>query len=894
MHEENIENDDKLENEETENIEKGVALPNDDESTHHLSGMFRNWFLDYASYVNLERAVPHLSDGLKPVQRRVLHAMRRAEDGRYNKVAGIVGDTMHFHPHGNSSIEEALVTLGQKNLLIDTQGNWGNILTGDSAAAGRYIEARLSKFALEVAFNNKTTDWKLSYDGRNEEPIALPVKFPLLLAQGTLGIGVGLSSYILPHNFNEIIDAAIAYLEEREFQLYPDFQTGGSIDVSKYNDGERGGSVKVRAKIEKIDNKTLVIREIPFGTNTKDVIASIINANDKGKIKIKKVDDNTSREVEILVHLQPGVSSDKTIDALYAFTNCEVKISPICCVVENHTPVFLSVSQILKYSTDNTKRLLTKELEIEKNELLEKLFYMSLEKIFIQERIYKDKAFEESKSKEAAIAHIDKRIEPFKKDFIREVTNDDLLKLLELRMARILTYNADQVEEDFLKLNDAVKEINFHLEHIVDYTITWFKGLQARYGKDFPRRTEIRNLETIKATKVIEANEKLYINREEGFIGTSLKKDEFIANCSEIDDVIIFYKSGKYKITKVSDKKSVGKDIIYVNIFKKNDTRTIYNVIYRDGKTSITYMKRFAATGLTRDKEYDLTRGIEGSKVLYFTANPNGEAEVVHVTLKPKLRLKIPAFDKNFGDIAIKGRQAAGNIFCRNEILKISLKQKGLSTLGGRSVWFDRDILRINYDNHGEFLGEFQPNDQILVICKNGTFYTTSFDESNHFPDDLMIIEKFDSHKIWSVALFDGEQGYYYIKRFQMEQSKNKINFIGENEKSRMVLISCQVYPRFEVKFGGNDAHRGKIEIDVDEFIGVKSSKAKGKRIHTWEIAQITELEPTRFPDPEPETPTEAIIEDEEDNVEEEKPMVERDDYEPPTYDENTGQMSLF
>ena len=632
---------------------------------HLLTGMYQNRFLDYASYVILERAVPHIIDGLKPVQRRILHSMRRLDDGRYNKVANIVGHTMQFHPHGDASIGDALVQLGQKDLLIDCQGNWGNILTGDGAAAPRYIEARLSKFALEVVFNPKTTEWKLSYDGRNKEPIALPVKFPLLLAQGVEGIAVGLSSKILPHNFNELCDAAISYLHEEDFKLYPDFQTGGSIDVSKYNDGERGGSVKIRARIDKVDNKTLAIKEIPYGKTTSTVIDSILKAVDKGKIKVRKVDDNTSANVEILVHLAPGTSSDKTIDALYAFTDCEISISPNCCVIDDNKPHFLKVSDVLKKSVDNTLALLRQELEIHKGELQESLHFASLEKIFIEERIYKDKEFEQSKDMDAACEHIDNRLTPFYPQFIREVTKEDILRLMEIKMGRILKFNTDKAEEIIAKMKSDIAEIDAHLANIVGYTIDWYQMLKDKYGKNFPRRTELRNFDTIEATKVVEANEKLYINREEGFIGTALKKDEFVACCSDLDDVIIFYRDGRYMITPVADKKFVGKNVLYVNVFKKNDKRTIYNVAYRDGKEGTTYIKRFAVTSIVRDREYDVTQGTPESRITYFSANPNGEAEIIKITLKPNPRVRRIIFERDFSEVGIKSRQAQGVILTR-------------------------------------------------------------------------------------------------------------------------------------------------------------------------------------------------------------------------------------
>lgn len=866
------------------------ADTHDQSIKHQLSGMYQNWFLDYASYVILERAVPHINDGLKPVQRRILHSMKRMDDGRYNKVANIVGHTMQFHPHGDASIGDALVQLGQKDLLVDCQGNWGNILTGDGAAAPRYIEARLSKFGLEVVFNPKTTEWKLSYDGRNKEPVTLPVKFPLLLAQGVEGIAVGLSSKILPHNFNELCDAAVEYLHQREFRLYPDFQTGGSIDVSRYNDGERGGVVKVRAKINKIDNKTLAITEIPYGKTTTSVIESILKAVDKGKIKVRKVDDNTSAQVEILIHLAPGVSSDKTIDALYAFTDCEVSISPNCCVIDESKPHFLTVSDVLKKSVDNTLALLRLELEIHKNELQESLHFASLEKIFIEERIYKDKEFEQAKDMDAACAHIDDRLTPFYPTFIREVTKEDILKLMEIKMGRILKFNSDKAEDFIARTKEEIETINNHLANIVEYTTNWFKMLKEKYGKGFPRRTELRNFDTIEAAKVVEANEKLYINREEGFIGTALKKDEFIANCSDLDDVIIFYRDGRYLITPVAEKKFIGKNILYINIFKKNDKRTIYNAVYRDGKDGIHYMKRFAVTSVTRDREYDLTQGTPGSRVVYFTANPNGEAEVIKVTLKPNPRIRKIIFEKDFSEIAIKGRQAMGVILSKYDVHKIALKQKGGSTLGGRKVWFDRDVLRLNYDGRGEYLGEFQSEDSILVILNNGEFYTTNFDLSNHYEDNVQIVEKYDPNKVWSAALYDADQqNYPYLKRFCFEAGSRKQNYLGDNKESKLIILTDEYYPRLEVIFGGHDSFREKLIIDADEFIAVKGFKAKGKRISTFNIEAINELEPVRFPEEKQEAnegddETEEIENLDPDNGKSEDDII----------DEITGQMKLF
>lgn len=843
----------------------------DETVKHQLSGMYQNWFLDYASYVILERAVPHINDGLKPVQRRILHSMKRLDDGRYNKVANIVGHTMQFHPHGDASIGDALVQLGQKDLLIDCQGNWGNILTGDDAAAPRYIEARLSKFALDVVFNPKTTEWQASYDGRNREPVTLPVKFPLLLAQGVEGIAVGLSSKILPHNFNELCDAAIAYLHGEEFHLYPDFQTGGSIDVSRYNDGERGGVVRVRAKISKIDNKTLCISEIPYGKTTSSLIDSILKAIEKGKIKVRKVDDNTADKVEILVHLAPGVSSDKTLDALYAFTDCEVNISPNCCVIDNKKPHFLSVSVVLRKSVDNTLSLLRQELNIQRNETLETLHFASLEKIFIEERIYKDKQFEQAENMDAACEHIDERLTPFYPQFVREVTKEDILKLMEIKMARILKFNKDKADEFIAKLKADIEEIDNHLAHITEYTIDWYTRIKEKYGKNFPRRTEIRNFDTIVATKVAEANEKLYINREEGFIGTGLKKDEYICNCSDIDDVIIFYKDGKYKIVRVSDKLFVGKNILYVNIFKKNDKRTIYNVIYRDGKEGFHYIKRFNVTSMIRDREYDVTQGTPGSKIVYFTANPNGEAEVIKVTLRPNPRIKKLIFEKDFSTINIKGRQSMGNLLTKYEVHKISLKQRGGSTLGGRKVWFDHDVLRLNYDGRGQYLGEFQSGESILVVHKNGEFYTTDFDLNNHYDADIQFIEKFDAEKVWTAVLYDADQqNYPYLKRFTFEQTAKRLNYLGENKHNQLILLSGEVYPRLQVVFGGHDSFREALIIEASDFVGVKSFKAKGKRLTTFTVDRIEELEPTRRPEPQEDMEDTDTPETENDNVAEE------------------------
>ena len=860
---------------------------------HHLSGMYQSWFLDYASYVILERAVPHIEDGLKPVQRRILHSMKRMDDGRYNKVANIVGHTMQFHPHGDASIGDALVQLGQKDLLVECQGNWGNILTGDRAAAPRYIEARLSKFALDVVFNPKTTEWQLSYDGRNKEPITLPAKFPLLLAQGAEGIAVGLSSKILPHNFNDICDAAISYLHGEPFTLYPDFPTGGSIDVSKYNDGQRGGTLKVRAKIEKLDNKTLVIREIPYGKTTTTLIDSILRAIEKGKIKARKVDDNTAAQVEIQIHLAPGVSSDKTLDALYAFSDCEINISPNCCVIEDKKPKFLAISDVLRHSTDSTMGLLRKELEIRKHELQEQLHFASLEKIFIEERIYKDRKFEMAPNMDAACEHIDNRLTPFYPSMIREVTKDDILRLMDIKMARILKFNKDKAEELMAKIKEEIDDIDNKLSNMIEVTAEWFRHLKEKYGAAHPRLTEIRNFDTIEATKVVEANEKLYINRNTGFVGTSLKKDEFVCNCSDIDDIIIFYRDGKYKITKVADKIFIGKNVLHVAVFKKNDKRTIYNVAYREGKMGKFYMKRFFVTSCTRDREYDITQGTPGSRIAYFTANPNGEAEIIKVTLDPAPRLKNIFKERDFAEVMIKNRSAKGTLLTRFNVHRISLKSHGHSTLGGRKVWFDPDVKRLNYDEHGQLLGEFNENDNILVILDNGDFYLTNFDANNHYEDNIFRIEKFDAAKVWTAVLFDADQqGYLYVKRFMLEATKRKQNYIGDNPKSKLLFMTDEPLPRFKVNFGGSDAIREPIDIDAEEFVGVKGFKAKGKRVSNWTIDSVEQLEPRM--------PQESIDEDQEDAEETPTEGIEENldpdagKSQSQVIDEITGQLSLF
>lgn len=865
----------------------------DDNVRHQLRGMFQSWYLDYASYTILDRAIPNADDGLKPVQRRLLHTMKKLDDERFIKVANIVGATMAYHPHGDASIYGALVQLGQKGLLVETQGNWGNVLTGASAAAGRYIEARLSEFASDVLFNAKVTQWTPSYDGRSKEPVTLPTKYPLLLAQGVGGIAAGLSSLILPHNFNEIIDAAVAYLKGEEFILYPDFSTGGMIDVSRYNDGARGGRVRVRAKIDKVDNRTLAITELPYGITSGKLIESILKANEKGKIKIRQVDDNTSATALVMVYLQPGVSSDKTIDALYAFTDCELTISPNCCVIYDDKPHFLGVSDVLRRNVDRTRDILKAELEIELAETKEKLHFLTLERIFIEERIYKDKEYEESVTKAEAIRHLGKRIAEYADRLVRPVTEEDLLKLLEIKMGRIPRFDSKAADEAIVALNAKIDDINSKLAALTDYTIKWFKKLKEKYGAEYPRMTQLRNFETIAAARVAEANEKLYVNRKEGFIGTALKGDdiECIGNCSELDDVIIFFANGKYKVIRVQDKVFVGEDkIIHVAVFKDKDERTTYNVIYQDGKGGIHYMKRFHVTGVTRDKIYDVTQGKPDSKIKYFTANPNGEAETVRVTLKPKPKLKSLQLDIDFADLKPRGKAAMGNIVTKNEVHSIRLKEAGQSTLGGRKVWFDPDVLRLNYEGRGNYLGEFNATDQVLVVLKNGEYYTTSFDSTNHYDDNISRIELFNPEKVWSVVLYDASQGFYYLKRFTFESSPKKQRFIGDNPKSAVVAMSDEPGARFEVVFGGADEVRGSIVVDAMDFVGVKSFRAKGKRLTSYQVASIAEIEPVIVE--EPEIQEESSDEDVEPAVSQTELIEERSDDE--VRDELTGQQRIF
>lgn len=853
-----------IESEQSEGKQAHSASPTDKRTM--LTGMFRDWYLEYASYVILERAVPHIEDGLKPVQRRILHSMQTLDDGRFNKVANIVGNTMQYHPHGDASIGDALVQLGQKELLVDTQGNWGNILTGDSAAAPRYIEARLSEFAIETAFSPKITEWTPSYDGRKKEPVTLPMKFPLLLAQGVEGIAVGLSSKILPHNFNEIIDAAVDYLHDRPFKLLPDFQTGGLLDASRYNDGGRGGSVKVRAKIEKIDNKTLAITELPFGKTTTSLIASILGAMDKGKIKIRKVDDNTAATAEILVHLIPGTSSDKAIDALYAFTDCEVSISPNCCVIRDNRPEFLTVSDLLRFSVDHTQEMLRQELDIKLGETREQQLFASLEKIFIQQRMYKDQQVENSDSMEKAIRRLDVLFDPYKPSFFRPITDDDLTRLWEIKMGRILKFNADKADEKIARLDEEIAQLEYDLEHIVEFTEKWYLHLKDKYGERFPRRTILRSFDSIEATKVAEANKRLFYDAEGGFIGTGLKEGEFKFTCSDIDDILVIYRDGTYKIVKVQDKLYIGKKVIHLSVFNKSDKRTIYNVIYRNGKRGNSYMKRFYITGLTRDKEYNITKGVEGSRIDWLTCNPNGEAETVKVSLKDEInetgrRPRNLDLFINFSELAVKGKESLGNLVTKYQVRNISLEKRGSSTLGGREVWFDRDVLRLNYDGRGESLGIFQGDDKVLIITKDGEFFTSTYSDTNHYEDNILLIEKFDPRKVWTLALNDASLGYPYLKRFEFEVSARPQRFVGSEPESNIILLTDTPYPRLEVTFGGADSVRPAMEIEVEDFIGVKSFKAKGKRISTYNIASIAELEPTRVPEPpqqaEPDTESE-------------------------------------
>ena len=865
------------------------------QQTLHLSGMYQNWFLDYASYVILERAVPDIMDGLKPVQRRILHSMYELDDGRFNKVANIVGHTMKYHPHGDASIGDALVQLGQKELLIDMQGNWGNIHTGDSAAASRYIEARLSKFALEVMFNPKTTRWKASYDGRNKEPMALPVKFPLLLAQGVEGIAVGLASKILPHNFNELIDASIKILRHEDFDLLPDFITAGLADCSRYNDGMRGGKVRVRARINQVDKKTLVITEIPFGCTTGGLIDTIIAANEKGKIKIRKIDDNTARNVEILIHLMPGVSPDTTIDALFAFTDCEISISPNSCVIDNGRPRFVGMKEMLQISTKNTVELLKRELEIRLNELMENLLFSSLEKIFIERRIYRD--IEECKTWEAVIEAIDVGLTPYKPQFYRIITTEDILRLTEIRIKRISKFNSFKADELMRSLEVEIEEVKNHLANLIDFAIYYFQNIRKKYGKDRDRKTEIRNFDNIEATMVAAATLKLYVNRAEGFAGTSLKKDEFVGDCSDIDDIIVFRDDGTFIVTRVVDKVFIGENVQHIDIFKKNDERTIYNMAYQDGRSGAAYVKRFAVMGITRDKEYALTRGKPGSKVLYFTANPNGESEVVKVFLKPKPKLKKLVFDFDFGELAIKGRSSQGNILSKYPVRKIIQEEKGLSTLAARSIWYDDTVKRLNADQRGILLGEFKEDDKILTVMRSGHYRIMNFDLSNHFEEDMLLIEKFKPNKPLSAIYYNGEKSTYFLKRFLVELTDKKTDFIGEEKGSMLVTVSADWLPVLLIRFDEklNKKPVDDEQVNVSAFVDLMGFKAKGKRLSNYAIKRVELLEPLPFEEPEVEIlPEEPDAEDElQEDIGDELQEEFRDELQEEPVEEETGSLPL-
>ena len=825
-------------------------LTQDEGSVRKLTGMYKNWFLDYASYVILERAVPHIADGLKPVQRRILHAMKSVDDGRYNKVANIVGQTMQYHPHGDASIKDALVQLGQKELLIDCQGNWGNVLTGDEAAAGRYIEARLSKFALDVVFNKKTTEWMRSYDGRNEEPVTLPIKFPLLLAQGSDGIAVGLASKILPHNFNELIHAAIAHLQGREFRLFPDFPTGGLADVSRYNDGLRGGAVKVRARISKIDKRTLAITEIPYTTTTESIKESIIKANDNGKIRIRRVDDNTAEKVEIIIHVANDESSDKTIDALYAFTDCEVSISPNACVIYDEKPHFLGVSEMLRRSAEHTRCLLGRELEIRLDELNEAWHAASLERIFIENKLYA--LIEGCTTREEAYKAVDAGLEPFKGRLRRAVTLEDVQRLTELKFIRISRYDSDKADNEIRQIEADIEQTQYHLAHLTEYAVAYFERIRDKYGKGKERRTELREFDCIEATKVAVTNAKLYVDRAEGFfgIGKSMKDAEFVCDCSDIDDVIVFTRDGRYVITKVSDKAFFDKNIYYIGVFKRNDERTIYNLLYRDGKNGPIMMKRCAIKGITRDKEYDITKGTPKSEILYMSVNPNGEAEVLKVYFKPRPRLKKVIVDLDFSTLAIKGRQSQGNLFSRYGIHKIVLKERGASTLGGQDIWYDEEVRRLNADGRGVLLGEFEGDDRLIVWTSKNQYYITGYELSQHFPDETVRVEKYEPDRIYALCYYDAEQKYYYLKRFTAEASERMQFFLDEEGAAEFVAMTGAAGTKLRIAYKGAHASRPADEIDVDEFIGVKSHRAKGKRLTTYEVDSLAFIEP--------EPPTEA------------------------------------
>jgi topoisomerase-4 subunit A len=825
---------------------------NPEDTITKVTGMYKDWFLDYASYVILERAVPAIEDGFKPVQRRIMHSLKELDDGRYNKVANVVGHTMQYHPHGDASIGDAMVQIGQRELLIDCQGNWGNILTGDSAAASRYIEARLSKFALEVLYSPKITDWGVSYDGRRAEPNNLPVKFPLLLASGAEGIAVGLSTKVLPHNFNELIDASIKILKGKPFTIYPDFQTAGIADVSNYNDGMRGGRVRVRAKISQLDKQTLVITQIPFSTNTSTLIDSILKANEKGKIKIKKIEDNTAAEVEILIHLFPGVSPDKSIDALYAFTACETSVAPLGCVIQDNKPLFVGVSHMLKISTERTVVLLRKELEIQLEELKTKWHFSTLEKIFIREEMYID--FKLYSDRESLYEYLYKQFEPFKKSFVREIVDEDLQKLTQIPMIRITRFDSDKADDFIAKLEDEMKEVQHHLDNLIDFAIDYFAKLKEKYGKGRERQTELRSFDTIEATKVVLRNTKLYVNKEEGFFGTGLKKDEYVADCSDIDDVIVFLRDGRMMIAKVDDKKFVGKDIIHIAVFDKNDKRTIYNMMYRDGKNGSTFIKRFNVSGVTRDKFYDLTQENAGSMVLYFSANPNGEAEVVTILLRQVGSVKKLKWDVDFSDIAIKGRASRGNTVSKYPIKKIELKEKGISTLRPRKVWFDDTVQRLNVDGRGELLGEFRPNDRLLIINQTGKLKTIIPELTTHFDEDMIVLEKWNPKKPISTIYYDGEKERYFVKRFLVENENKEELFITEHEKSQLEIVSTDWRPVAEIVFAKvKGVQKENQTIDLEQFIAVKGIKAIGNQLTIDKLRQVNLLESLPFEEPEEE-----------------------------------------
>jgi len=851
-----------------------------------VTGMYKDWFLDYASYVILERAVPAIEDGFKPVQRRIMHSLKELDDGRYNKVANVVGHTMQYHPHGDQSIGDAMVQIGQKELLIDCQGNWGNILTGDSAAASRYIEARLSKFALEVLYSPKITDWGVSYDGRRAEPNNLPVKFPLLLAQGAEGIAVGLSTKVLPHNFNELIDASIKILKGKSFTLFPDFQTAGIADVSNYNDGMRGGRVRVRAKIAQLDKNTLVITQIPFSTNTTTLIDSILKANEKGKIKIKKIEDNTAADVEILIHLFPGVSPDKTIDALFAFTGCETSVAPLGCVIEDNKPLFVGVSHMLKISTERTVQLLKSELEIQLSELEEQWHFLSLERIFIENKIYRD--IEDKTTREDVIKAVDDGLKPFTKKLKRAVTEEDILRLLDIRIMRISKFDSNKAQDKIEALEGDIEQVKYDLEHLIDFAIAYFTKLKEKYGKGRERQTELRSFDNIEATKVALRNTKLYVNREEGFIGTGLKKDEYVTDCSDIDDVIVFLRDGKMMICKVDEKKFVGKDIIHVAIFDKSDKRTIYNMIYRDGKSGPSYIKRFNVSGVTRDKFYDLTNETKGSQILYFTCNPNGEAEVITVLLRQIGTIKKLKWDIDFADIAIKGRASKGNLVTKYPIKKIEIKEKGISTLKPRKIWFDDTVQRLNVDARGELLGEFRPNDKILVISQTGKLKVITPELSTHFDEDMVVLEKWHPKKPISAIYYDGEKERYYIKRFLVETEGKEESFITEHPKSQLEIVSTDYRPMAEMVFTKvKGVQKENQTVDIENFISVKGFKALGNQLTTDKLKQVNLLEPLPYEEPEEVVPEELEVEGE--------TQVQKvdDDIEDIQLDEG-GQITLF